>query len=278
MAFTTKTLIRGTEIDVAPLEIISFKKLVEKNEDECARLYKAAQSPGFFLLDVKDLKKHVADIQQVYALTEQYFSQPEEAKLEDFRPGDEFRGYKDYKGANVSTFEVLRDEVDQTASLPKAFQPDTGIISRFVSDSQNLVTTIAARLSELLWPGSHNCLESHYRPAEPSKTSLKVIRGPMLEKVADVGDNTHTDGGILTLMYCDKWTTQIELPGSEIWAWVNPLPEHAIVNVGDALQVLSGGRLRSCKHRVSQVGDGAEERWAITYFLRPADGVNPAVI
>ncbi|KAK6339764.1 hypothetical protein TWF718_009158 [Orbilia javanica] len=278
MAFTTKTFVRGTEIDVAPLEIISFKKIAERNEDECARLYKAAQSPGFFLLDVKDSEQYVADIQRVYALTEQYFSQPEEVKMKDFRLGDEFRGYKDYKGPNVSTFEVLRDEVDENASLPKAFQPETGVISRFVSDSQNLVTTMAARLSELLWPGSHNCLESHYRPSEASKTSLKVIRGPMLEKLADVGDNTHTDGGILTLMYCDKWTTQIELPNGGEWAWVDPIPGHAIVNVGDALQTFSGGRLRSCKHRVSQVGDGAEERWAITYFLRPADGVDPAAI
>lgn len=98
----------------------------------------------------------------------------------------------------------------------------------------------------------------------------------MLEKLADVGDNKHTDGGTLTFFYADKWGTQIQLRGGddEQWAWVEPKEGLILVNVGDSLQKWSGERLRSCVHRVTQVADGFQERWVASYFLRPHQGAS----
>ena len=39
-------------------------------------------------------------------------------------------------------------------------------------------------------------------------------------------------------------------PGSDTWKYVQPLPGHAICNIGDSLSIFSGGLLKSSLHRV----------------------------
>lgn len=52
-----------------------------------------------------------------------------------------------------------------------------------------------------------------------------------------------------------------------------PLPGHAICNIGDALSVFSGGILQSNIHRVvPPPGIQAEyERWSLVFFTRPGN-------
>lgn len=52
-----------------------------------------------------------------------------------------------------------------------------------------------------------------------------------------------------------------------------PLPGHAICNIGDALSVFSGGVLQSNIHRVvPPPGIQAEhERWSLVFFTRPGN-------
>jgi isopenicillin N synthase-like dioxygenase len=61
----------------------------------------------------------------------------------------------------------------------------------------------------------------------------------------------------------------------EGWTYVRPLPNHAIINLGDALVKFTGGILRSNTHRVvSPPGaQGDETRYSLVYFSRPEDAV-----
>jgi len=174
---------------------------------------------------------------------------------------------------------VLQDDfANNGVLLPEVLQPDAITIQRFVLYCHHIVNTMITHLSESLWPNSNISLEVKHRPTETSNSSLKVYRAPTLDNLVDVGDSTHTDGGTLTLLYCDKWATQIQLPWNKQWAWVEPKPGHAIVTVGDTLHALSGGRVHSCQHRVSQPVDGYEERWAVSYFFRPEHGASLAAL
>ncbi|KAK6510654.1 hypothetical protein TWF506_009756 [Arthrobotrys conoides] len=268
-----KTTVGNIEINVAPLETVSLRLLLQDDENECTKLYRAARVLGFFYLDVSDSESYLADVERLYSITERYFAQSEEDLMKDFRADDEFRGFKG--GKNWGSLEILRDDVTSSeVPLPVKIQPDSTTVQRFISASHDIVYVILHQLSGSLWPGSRNHFENKHHPTKQNNSSLKVYRGPALARLSDVGDNSHTDGGSLTLLYTDKWGTQIELPWSKEWAWVEAKPGHAIVNIGDTLQTLSGGRLYSCRHRVSQPVDGFEERWAVTYFLRPENGTS----
>ncbi|KAF3275908.1 hypothetical protein TWF970_006519 [Orbilia oligospora] len=263
-----KAIVNNTEINVAPLETVSLRLLLQKDEGERIKLYSAARSLGFFYLDVSDSKPYLADVGRLYSVTEQYFAQSEENLLKDFRMDDEFRGYKGEN--NWGSLEILRDDViSSEVPLPDIIESDSATVQRFISASHEVSHVILGELSKSLWPDSEHHLEEKHHPKKRNNSSLKVYRGPTLENLADVRDNTHTDGGSLTLLYTDKWGTQVELPWNKEWAWVEAKPGHAIVTVGDTLQALTGGLLYSCRHRVSQPVGGFEERWAVTYFFRP---------
>jgi isopenicillin N synthase-like dioxygenase len=59
------------------------------------------------------------------------------------------------------------------------------------------------------------------------------------------------------------------------WTYIRPLPNHCIINLGDALVKFSNGRLRSNIHRVvAPPGEqGSETRYSLVYFSRPEDDV-----
>lgn len=83
--------IDGHQVDVASLETIDFGRLATKDPAEVEKLLNASQMPGFFYLDLQSepAKQVVADLPDVYALTEKYFDQPLEVKMKDYRPGQD---------------------------------------------------------------------------------------------------------------------------------------------------------------------------------------------
>jgi isopenicillin N synthase-like dioxygenase len=86
-------MVDDSEVDTVRLETISYARLLAQEPLETARLLKAAESPGFFYLDLKDgsTSQMLADVQDIYPLTEQYFDQPQELKMEHYRE-DQDRG------------------------------------------------------------------------------------------------------------------------------------------------------------------------------------------
>lgn len=80
--------IDGHEIDVASLEIINYGRLAAKEPAEVEKLLKACQMPGFFYLDFQNgsAKELIADVPDIYAVSKQYFDQPQEVKMKDYRP------------------------------------------------------------------------------------------------------------------------------------------------------------------------------------------------
>lgn len=261
--------IDGHQVDVASLETIDFGRLATKDPAEVEKLLNASQMPGFFYLDLQSepAKQVVADLPDVYALTEKYFDQPLEVKMKDYRPGQDggFK-YAEHAGA----FEMLRDEMDQGKSvLPQAFDDHATLLGQFSSLCHYVNRTMLSCLSDALKLDDTSRFENYHREGKPSDTSLKLIYEPTRKKLADNPDTTHTDSGTLTLLFCEQWGVMLEHPESKAWAYIEPKPGCALINVADSLQSLSGKRLHSCRHRVAQLGDGFQKRHFVVAFLRP---------
>jgi isopenicillin N synthase-like dioxygenase len=141
----------------------------------------------------------------------------------------------------------------------------SALLTRFTQQSDKVTKAL---LHSLLTSINQPELEAALT-ANPGDSGLKFISAPTAARRADAPDTTHTDGGILTLLWCPQLSSQIRDPKTGEWAWVEPREGCAIVNVADALQAATGGRLHSCVHRVAQPGDGVEERLFLSYYLRP---------
>jgi isopenicillin N synthase-like dioxygenase len=105
--------------------------------------------------------------------------------------------------------------------------------------------------------------------ADLPATLIKVVRYPgSADNPQGVG--AHKDSGVLTLLLVepDSQGLQVELtPGR--WVDVPPVPGAFIVNIGELLEVATGGYLRATRHRVLAPRPGAD-RISIPYFLNPA--------
>lgn len=132
-----------------------------------------------------------------------------------------------------------------------------------------IVRTILRSLSDSLGLGEPSGLEIAHLPDGKSDSGIKFVSGPTKGSLADVPDTTHTDSGSITLLWCEKWASQMQTRDSKEWLWIDPKPDCVLVNVANFLQNETRGRLHSPVHRVSQPSDGVEDRYFVSYFLRP---------
>ena len=97
---------------------------------------------------------------------------------------------------------------------------------------------------------------------------LQIRLPPNVEAIppAEVGDDS-LNGKVRFSQDGTEMTKEEEAE----WAYVAPLPAHAIINLGDAMTKFSAGILRSNIHRViSPPGAQANlTRYSLVYFTRP---------
>lgn len=78
---------------------------------------------------------------------------------------------------------------------------------------------------------------------------------------------THTDSGILTLLHQDSTGGLELLTADGEWIGAPYIPDSVVVNVGDLMTKVSGGRFKATYHRVrSSPGKG---RYSVPFFFEP---------
>ena len=157
-------------------------------------------------------------------------------------------------------------------SFPAPLDEHAETLKHFSSLCDEVNKEVLARLSDALHLQDASRFENFHREDEPSDTALNLIYSPAKPKRADAPDTTHTDTGTLTSLFCDDWGIMIEDPETKSWAFAEPRPGCALVNIADSLQRLSGDRLRSCRHCHTQPADGFRKRYFVVAYLRPEKG------
>lgn len=84
-----------------------------------------------------------------------------------------------------------------------------------------------------------------------------------------VGVGRHSDVSTLTFLFQDDigglYVRKID--DSETWIHVPPINGSIVINVGDALQIMSNGRYKSVEHRV--MANGSKNRISVPIFVNP---------
>jgi len=129
------------------------------------------------------------------------------------------------------------------------------------------------------WAVSLGAAEDTFDPAFTDRpaTLIKVVRYPGTSDTPQ-GVGAHKDSGVLTLLVVEPESEglQVELSVGE-WVDVPPLAGVFIVNIGELLEVATGGYLRATRHRVLAPQPGSD-RVSIPYFLNPSlDALIPVI-
>mmetsp|Transcript_27169 Transcript_27169/g.89078 ORF Transcript_27169/g.89078 Transcript_27169/m.89078 type:complete len:349 (-) Transcript_27169:181-1227(-) len=111
-------------------------------------------------------------------------------------------------------------------------------------------------------PSPHALFRIFRYPADPTGSQ---------ERGETFGVGRHTDYGALTLLKLEDGAQGLEVEDrlSGEFVPVPSVPKTWVVNVGDALQVVTGNRLRATPHRV-RMPASAEDRLSAPYFFDPA--------
>ncbi|KAF8884276.1 Clavaminate synthase-like protein [Gymnopilus junonius] len=269
------------DVPTHPLLIIDYRLLRKKDPSEVDRLWEAATTLGFWYL-----KNHGADtaVAEMFDLGAAVMALPleEMMKYEQGDQGESF-GYKMAGGDVVSpsgeldTAEFLNPRLvrRKTPSYPPPvlFHMES-VVRPFILKSLEVTNTTIDIFNDKLGMAKGRLLELH-SDAEWSGSQARIIRNKATNSTVKVATGSHTDFGSLSFLHNKQGGLQVLPPGADLWQYIEPIQDHAICNVGDALSILSGGLLRSNVHRVlpPPPTQANTERWSLVFFSRLGDSV-----
>jgi isopenicillin N synthase-like dioxygenase len=108
--------------------------------------------------------------------------------------------------------------------------------------------------------------------AETPATLIKIIRYPA-RAASPQGVGAHRDAGVLTLLLAEPGSRGLRVRRgkgthpNDGWIDAPPLEGALIVNIGELLEVATGGYLRATEHRVNL--HGPAERISVPFFFNP---------
>ncbi|KAF9468448.1 hypothetical protein BDZ94DRAFT_1184148 [Collybia nuda] len=256
-------------IDISPFASSPLSTSPSAEQIEVAnKIYEAFHSSGFIQIIGHGISEDLQN--KLLQSTEQFFARPEEEKmvLHVKNGGVAWRGYMPYGG------EGTRGRVDQKEGIyfgpehpddhpqiglplhgknqfPDATVPEMRpAVLQYIKEVSEMGKTISDALSLALGMDGH-FIRDNYLQAEP----LVFFRAWKYKRVEDDseggvwGIGEHSDFGYLTILKQCSPGLQILSPKGE-WANVPVIENAFICNVGDMLDMMSGGRLRSTFHRV----------------------------
>jgi isopenicillin N synthase-like dioxygenase len=98
-------------------------------------------------------------------------------------------------------------------------------------------------------------------------TLIKIVRYPARAATAQ-GVGAHRDAGVLTLLLAEPDSQGLQVRGAHGWIDVPALGGAFIVNIGELLELATGGYLQATEHRVN-LRQSAADRISVPYFFNP---------
>lgn len=259
------------------LPTISYAKLNSPAERQ--RLRWAASEVGFFYLVDHGLE--ASELQQVQALSRQFFALPEAQKRAvGMIHSPHFRGYNGV-GSEVTAgatdmreqFDWMNEETPVTAPTldwqrligpnqwPQAL-PELKQRLLSLTEQQTMVATGLLRALCLSLELPADALDSTFSDAP--YTHSKIIKYPGLDSQQQ-GVGAHKDPGYLTFVLQDE-QSGLEVEHDGQWIDVKPMPGSFVVNIGELLELASDGFLQATNHRVRSPKAGTT-RYSVAYFM-----------
>ncbi|OOF94590.1 hypothetical protein ASPCADRAFT_131205 [Aspergillus carbonarius ITEM 5010] len=255
-----------SDVPTAPLPRLSLLKLQSHNATETHRLLQACEDIGCFYLDLRDtnIGNNLLTLSdELFSTAENLFSLSlDEKQKYIFTYPNSHHGYKaqravpNHKGNldanefyNISKTDIL----DLTPPLPSPplLRHTRPTFKSFIHTSHSIITLLLTLLnSSLSLPTS--TLPRLHRLTALSDDQVRFVKSPPLSQPSSTPTiSPQTDFGSLAILFNRLGGLQVLPPRQDTeWVYVEPLPGHAIVRLGDAMVKATYGRLRASVYRV----------------------------
>ncbi|XP_030496523.2 protein DMR6-LIKE OXYGENASE 1 [Cannabis sativa] len=254
-------------IPIIDLSITDHNLLVHKITQAC-------EEYGFFQITnhgvPKDLcKKTMTAVADFYSLPSQ-----ERSQFTDTTKPVKIIGYllnsKDQESPNIALWsESLNHPWDPAGDFASLLPQNPPQYRETFAEYAKEVNELMKRLFGLISEGLG--LEKDYLVNKlgenPWLTALANFFPPCPNPELTLGMSTHTDLSALTVLMQSEEISCLQVLKDDKWIAVHPLPNAFVINLGDQLEVMSNGRLKSVHHRV--VNNKMQQRISVAFFYGP---------
>ena len=252
-----------------------------------ADLRRATHEVGFFYLVGHGVPQDLID--EVLQVSREFFALPEADKLaiENVR-SPHFRGYTRIGGERTQGRTDWREQIDIGPERP-AVPQGPGVPDWERLEGPNQWPAALPRLREVVqrWDAALSALGLRLlrawavalgQPedvfdaafADRPSTLIKIVRYPARpEPEAEQGVGAHKDAGVLTLLLVEPGKGGLQVAHDGGWIDAPPVEGAFVVNIGELLEVATGGYLKATLHRVQSPPPGSD-RISVPYFYNPA--------
>ncbi|TID19644.1 hypothetical protein E2P81_ATG06811 [Venturia nashicola] len=274
---------------ITEVKVINYERILSRHKAELLNLAKACSPPpnglGFFFLDLNcpSVSYAVEDLVELNDSTRDYFLEAGNVKLKD--GVSKHTGKQRYSRSTIEALELPTKELAKSnisQALPEALQPAAHSISRLLAILEHVAQDIFACLCLTIDPtgklknvstvrGENLDHESVLRLCFEEPTNRKTFKKDQLQAGDNIGGAEHTMG-ILRIMQYDearfRWLLN-RVAGAETWSSPLPAVEGCLlVNIGDGMQALTGGRYHAPEYMYIKVNDDEEGVCSFEYILR----------
>ncbi|OJJ67834.1 hypothetical protein ASPBRDRAFT_199536 [Aspergillus brasiliensis CBS 101740] len=269
------------DVPIVELETISLAKLLAKDPAEAQRMFAICQDPGFFYLDLTDHPDGLQMLRNVVSccrLGQSIFPNLPMADKKAFKTRDRIGvfdmgyftkdvlpdgepRYSETINIPMTEFFATPSEHQKDFQLPSWLAPHVDLYRMTMQQGNQLANVIFSVLEDAfqLEPGT---ITSAHRLEDPSSDFLRLLRYTGLKPgiVDQLTFPAHKDAISLAILF--TWLGGLQIPAAnatwlgpetvteDSWRWVKPVPGTAIVNLGDAMEILTNKVLKSGLHRV----------------------------
>ncbi|KAL1654271.1 hypothetical protein SLS61_003276 [Didymella pomorum] len=237
-----------SEMEDTDIPVINISK---PSDDVARQVLEAASTHGFLFIQNDGVTIPPEDIEDMFKLSKEFFSQTDEHKSEYAIHSDKAGGI------NRGWVKMAGESLDP--------------------EGQKILSLLGTALET---PDSSYFARRHDQSQGPSGTIFRLLYYPSSSDspTAQIRAGAHSDYGSLTLLFRLPGQPGLELfsPSTQTWVSVpvDPTPSTLstppiLVNIGDLLSFWTGGMLKSTVHRVTFSGGG--ERYSMAYFCHPLD-------
>lgn len=241
---------------------------------------------GFFALRGHGVPDE--DVARIYDLALRFFELPTETKARYERP--ELMGQRGYtrfgkEHAKDHPAPDLKEYYSFGPDLPEGENPyPPNVFPEEVPALRDATLAMFARLEgvaeRVLEAAALYLGEPERRFADLIRrgdTLLRIIHYPPIPADADpqsVRSASHEDINFITLLVGASDDGLEVLTKDRGWQAVKAVPGQLVVNVGDMLQHMTNGALKSTTHRVVNPGDSRARRFSMPFFVHPRSDVD----